>query len=847
MTYDRAQAVFDAALDVDPAQREAFVADRCGDDDALCQLVLELLVEEAAVSPQFLEGPRAELRAPIREVGPYRLVEVVGQGGMGTVYRAEQAEPIERTVAVKLIRAGFDTAAAIARFEAERRALALMDHPHIARVLDAGATPDGQPFVVMEFVDGTAITDHADRAGLDLEQRLRLWIQVCEAIQHAHQKGILHRDIKPSNVLVTEVDGRPVPKVIDFGLARALDSGALADAAADLTRHGQMLGTPSYMSPEQAPGGERDVDSRADIYALGVLGFELLTGAPPLDRDTVSNSTWPELVTLIQERPAPRPSSCLARTDPAGARRLRGDLDWIIQKALEKDRERRYATAAALAEDVERHLAHEPVLASAPGLAYRVRKFTRRYRLQVTAGALVLLALIGGTVGTSIGLLRSERINDELRQVTQFQASQLKDIELSGMGDSLREGVALQVRAAMERDGAEDATIDAHLAQLDELLQGANFTNLAREMVKAHVFERALTAIDESFGDQPMVQARLLQTVARTLRELAFYDLAVAPQRRAVDLRRAHLGVDHEDTLESLIACGLLLGMRGDWPGAERLYREALEGCRRLLGGNHVKTVDALNNLAIAIARQGRYTEAEPLYRASVASSRSTLGPEDPATLTAMNNLAASLDQGRGEFAEAEPLYREILTLRRRILGDDHPDALVSLINLSQCVRKLERLPESESLGREAVSRCRRVHGDEHFVTLGAVHALALTLQSAGRLTEAETLRRETVAGFCSLLGDDHPNTRMMRDCMIALLAEKGAVALGRGRYRDAEAAYVEAHELSILIGDGAGAELAEQLVTLYESWHALEPDAGHAARAERWRTERPPIRERRR
>jgi serine/threonine protein kinase len=848
---DKVQRILDECLATDMARWSQAVASACDEHPehadelqlrfgALKSAGLVGDADESAGASRLFKGSRVELEPLIREIGPYRLGEVVGQGGMGTVYRAEQTEPIARTVAVKLIRAGFDTEQAVARFEAERRALALMDHPYIARVLDAGATPKGRPFVVMEFVDGTAITDYANRTSADLEARLRLWIQVCEAIQHAHQKGVLHRDIKPSNVLVTEVDGRPVPKVIDFGLARALDSDELPDA--NLTRHGQVLGTPSYMSPEQAVSGERDVDSRADIYALGVLGFELLTGSPPLDRETVSNSTWPELVSLIQERPAPRPSSYLARTDPARARRLRGDLDWIIQKALEKDRERRYATVAALAEDIERHLAHEPVLASAPSATYRMRKFARRYRLQVVAGGLVLLALIGGTVGTSIGLLRSERINDELRQVAEFQASQLKDIVLDDMGDGLRDGVVLQVRAALERDGAEGAALDERTAQLEGLLSGANFTDLARDMLKVNVFERALSAIDEDFGNQPLVQARLLQTVARTLRDLGLLEMALAPQRSAVAIRRERLGDEHEDTLESLIACGLLLGLRGDWPAAEALYRESMAGRRKILGVDHLKTVDAMNNLAVALSKQGKNSEAEPLHREAVESSRRVMGPEHPATLTAMNNLATMLDMHGGKLAEAEVVYREVLSLRRRVLGDDHANTLISLLNLGQCLARLGKLMESELLCREGVTRCRRVHGDLHFVTLGAIHSLAKTLRIQGRLADAEVLRRESVAGFRSALGDDHVNTRLTRTMLMELLAEKGAAALGEARLSDAEAALLEAHELSVAVASEKAAAIVGQLVTVYEQWQEREPEKGHAARAENWRKKQLPV-----
>ncbi|MCX7667161.1 MAG: serine/threonine protein kinase, partial [Gemmataceae bacterium] len=394
------ESLFQQALELPPAQRAAFLEQACP-DPALRARVKELLAADAAISPAQPLGQTTGYQ-PLSEVagtliaGRYKLLQQIGEGGMGTVWMAEQTEPIKRKVAVKLIRVERSQSKTIlARFEAERQAIALMDHPHIAKLLDAGTTESGAPFFVMELVKGIPLNDFCDQHRLTIPQRLNLFMQICSAVQHAHQKGIIHRDLKPSNILVESHDGKPVPKVIDFGLAKATTGLQLTEHSL-FTGFGTVLGTPLYMAPEQASFNSLDIDTRADIYALGVILYELLTGTTPITRETFKKMALEEMLRLIREQEAPTPSSRLSSSERAPTvaanrqiepaklgRFIKGELDWIVMKALAKERDRRYETANGFARDIERFLNHEPVSAGPPSAAYRLKKFVRRNRPQV--------------------------------------------------------------------------------------------------------------------------------------------------------------------------------------------------------------------------------------------------------------------------------------------------------------------------------------------------------------------------------------------------------------------------------------------------------------------------------
>ncbi len=460
---DRAAVIFDQARQLAEAARETYLQAACKDDPELRTLIDDLLIahvkqgeflakptharpqvaaEELAAAEKAgqatTELPASALSAPAStQIGRYKLLQRIGEGGFGEVWMAEQREPIKRRVALKIIKPGMDSRQVIARFEAERQALAMMDHPNIARVLDAGVTDAGRPYFVMELVRGVPITEHADAGNLDPQARLELFTQVCHAVQHAHQKGIIHRDLKPSNVLVTVTDGKPVPKVIDFGIAKAT-GGELTDKTL-FTEFRQFIGTPQYMSPEQAGMSGVDIDTRSDIYSLGVLLYELLTGATPFDAARLRSAALEEMRRIIREEDPPRPStrvstlgdalSAVARhrcVEPArlGAM-IRGDLDWITMKCLEKDRSRRYGTASDLAGDVQRQLVGEAVMAAPPSAAYRVRKFVRRNRAAVLTGGAVAAAVVMGTLGTTIGMIRAEAMKRDLAEQNQTARNML--------------------------------------------------------------------------------------------------------------------------------------------------------------------------------------------------------------------------------------------------------------------------------------------------------------------------------------------------------------------------------------------------------------------------------------
>ena len=465
-----AREIFADALEKsDPAERAAFVERACGADAELRQLVEALLQahERGGELPEptlLVAAEQGTREGPGTTIGRYKLLQGIGEGAFGVVYLAEQTEPVGRKVALKIIKAGMDTRAVIARFEAEEQALALMDHPNIAKVLDAGTTDTGRPYFVMELVKGPPITAYADQHNLPAEERLQLFLQVCHGVQHAHQKGIIHRDLKPSNILVTVIDGEPVPKIIDFGVAKALGH-KLTDKTL-FTAFQQIIGTPAYMSPEQAELSGVDIDTRSDIYALGVLLYELLTGVTPFDQETLAAAALDEIRRMIRETEPPKPSTRLhtlgkrlaevakhRQTEPATLNRLvRGDLDWIVMKALEKDRRRRYETAREFAEDIRRHLDHQPVLASPPGVAYQARKFVRRHRVGVALGATAVAALWVGLSVAVVGFVRARQERD--RAVAAERQAQ----EERGRAERLaREEAAQRLQADAERDRAVTA------------------------------------------------------------------------------------------------------------------------------------------------------------------------------------------------------------------------------------------------------------------------------------------------------------------------------------------------------------------------------------------------------
>jgi eukaryotic-like serine/threonine-protein kinase len=748
-----------AALSEEKSARAAFLDRACGGDEALRRAV-ELLLAQHEKDDGFLEVPAMEVAArglardqqddasgspspaqttetapdlPSVErisIGPYRLLQKLGEGGMGEVWLAEQSKPVRRLVALKLIKAGMDTREVVARFDSERQALALMDHPAIAKVFDAGSTPEGRPYFVMEYVAGIPITDYCDKHKLTTRQRMELFIQVCEGVQHAHQKAIIHRDLKPSNILVSEVDGKPMPRIIDFGLAKAT-SQRLTDGSV-YTRVGTFLGTLEYMSPEQADSEGEDIDTRTDVYSLGVVLYQLLVGALPLD---LKKLAYEEILRRLRDKEVPKPSSRILTqggdsaitaknrgTDaPSLTRQLRGDPDAVVLKALEKDRKRRYGSPSELAADLGRYLRNEPVSAHTPSAAYRARKYIRRHRLGVAIAAAAMLLLVGFAVAQGIQLQRTRLERD---------------------------------RANRERDRATRITdFMTGMFQVSDPSEAHGNSITARE-----ILDKASNDIKTGLAQDPDAQAEMMNVMGKVYLNLGLLSSARDLEQQSLDIRRRVLGQDNPDTLTSMDCLAEALMDGGHFAEAEKMFRDELDIERRVLGPENPQTLTAMNNLAHALWRDDHYAEAEKMDRELLPLRRRVLGPENRDTLTTMSNLALDL-QSQGRKAEAEKLDREILEIRRRVLGPDHPDTVLSIEQLALDLTRQNRFAEAEKLDREALDIRRRVLGPEHFETLVSMGSLAWVLFVENRFSEAEKLDRETLDIELKVLGPEHSYT----------------------------------------------------------------------------------------
>jgi len=671
--------------------------------------------------------------APEVRIGPYTLVEKLGEGGMGTVWVAEQTKPVRRRVALKVIKAGMDQELILQRFEAERQALALMNHPNIATVLDAGTSETGRPYFVMELVKGVPITRYCDDVKASVPQRLRLFVAVCHAIQHAHQKGVLHRDIKPANVLVSTEDVEPVPKVIDFGVAKALHQ-RLTERPMH-TEAGQLVGTLEYMSPEQVELVNWDIDTRSDVYALGVLLYVLLAGSTPLDADALRNNPLSETLRLIREVDPERPSVRLAHaaeslpelsaargTDPARlARELRGELDWIVMRALEKDRARRYESASALARDVERHMQHEPVEACPPTRRYRLGKFLRRHRVEALAAASGLALLVAAAAVSTWQAVRAKRAERTAAAVSAFLQNDL-------------------------------------LGQADLANQPGEGSGRDPDVKVRTLLDRAAEAIEGKFPQQPLTEAAVRLTIGKAYRALGQYSDGQRQLERSVALYAKELGQDHPVTLDSKSSLAYLYGAQGRYDLAEPLSEEVVRGRTAQLGPDHPDTLVSKNNLAQVYRSERKFRQAEPLYLEVVRADTATLGAGHRETLRAETNLAA-LYRDQERFAEAEALYQEVVRVQTATLGVDHPDTLVSKNGLAAAYRGLGRRDEAEALFREVVEARTSKLGADHPDTLTTKNNLALLYQARGRYDLAEPLFREVVEASLRRLGPAHPDT----------------------------------------------------------------------------------------
>ncbi len=771
-------------------------------------------------------GMRPDPIGPGRRIGPYLLKRSIGEGGMGLVWEADQQEPIRRRVALKMVKRGMDTAEFIARFTSERQALAMMNHPAIAKVLDAGATEEGRPYFVMEYVEGVPLNEYCDEERLSLRRRLELFIHICEGVQHAHQKAIIHRDLKPSNVLVTETDGQPMPKIIDFGVAKALDTEQFDDLLT--TGAGQLIGTPEYMSPEQTGLSDAGLDTRTDVYALGVLLYELLVGQRPFRREDLAAMNFLEVLRTIREVEPPRPSARLAnigKQDPAAlaaaaecrdsepavlARALRGDLDWVTMKALEKDRDHRYASAAALADDVRRYLNDEPVSVGPPSKRYRMRKFVRRHRTGVLAGVAVLATVLLGIAGTTTGMIRAVHAEQRARQeaanaqqvsgflVGMFEVadpehsrgqtitareildagSERIDRELGGqpltqarlrgaIGTVYRKlGLYDQAETQLQRatelrrttTGVTPADMAASLGELAGL-----YIAQARYAEAERTLREALPLLDEANREGRLLLAGSLSDLGSVYRRQGRYAEAEPLYRQALDIRLAELGPRAAEVAASDNSLGLLHWNQGRFPEAERFYKEALSIWEEANGPDNALVAKGLNNLGLLYHHQKRYDEATVMYRRAVGIYERTLGPEHPNTATAVNNLALVVHE-QGNPSEAEPLYQRALSIREKALGPGHPDVAQTLNNLANLRRDQKRWAEARADYEQALAIRTAALGAEHSDVAWTLRDLGRMFREQGEPRQARAYFERALAIFRTSLGPDHPDLAEVLD-----------------------------------------------------------------------------------
>ena len=768
-------------------------------------------------------GAREPGTSPAPRIDGYRLLRAIGEGGMGVVWLAEQQRPVRRRVALKVMKHLGGAEASLRRFRAESQAMALMEHENIAKILDAGTAENGAPYFAMEFVEGEPITQFCDRRGLGLRQRLELMVSVCLAVQHAHQKGVLHRDLKPSNVLVTEQDGVAIPKVIDFGLAKALEHTTQLNDDSVRTEIGRVVGTLNYMSPEQATVDPVvDVDTRTDIYALGVLLYELLTGTTPLEIASLRQKTMVHLLQEIREGAPPPPSERLSTASAlfrGGVERkvslsklrqvLRGELDWVVMKALDKDRDRRYPSATGLAEDLQRYMHHEPVHARPPSTSYKVKKFVRKHRAFVAVSCAFLALLIVGIALSTLFAMRSrvaERRASQAADVAQKAAIDAKatlklltdafesvdpgeagapavlatdvlqraevGLASSEMGVAAKADVLLTLARCYLSLGDHheslglaqqvfDASNDQTLELAEHRVQAA--TAIAKAVHAGGERRDALADFQTAADEARRVFGQTHPSFLRCLNNLAFAHHSIGEVKEAIELyervlerRSAMHAADHEDVLMSQNNLAAAYETAGRSDDAIRIHKVVLASRRRKWPSGHPDVISSLNNLGVALLRTGRFDEAVPYLKEARRAMSQRFGRDHPRTLTCQNNLASALSEC-GDVSAAKTLHEETLAGRRRRLGDKHPDTLGSMNNLARVLVTLGEFEAATTLFSKTLEATRETLGGEHWRAFATQGSLADTLRILGRYQESLTHFSECVPKATEILPENHP------------------------------------------------------------------------------------------
>jgi tetratricopeptide (TPR) repeat protein len=778
MTPERFEAVkrvFMAVMALPAEERSGCLDRECAGDPALREEVAALMTADL---PSVMQtgglARRVETLAPApepagRQIGRYRILGVLGEGGMGVVYRAEQTAPIRREVALKLVPPGWDSARVVARFASERQTLARMNHPYIAQVFDAGSAEDGRPFFAMELVEGEPITEYCSRERPAIEIRLRLFLQICDAVRHAHQRGIIHRDLKPSNLLLTRQGTELVPKVIDFGIAKAI---AADGEGLVTTMDGQTIGTPEYMSPEQAGIIDAEVDTRSDVYALGIVLYELVSGSRPY---TLRKRTALELDRAM--RTPPVPPSLAGR--PTGVMRLSGqrDLDAVALMAMERLPDDRYASVDLLADDVRNVIGQRPVRARSHTWTYRTQKFVRRHAAIVGAAALAgVLAMAGGVAIVS---QRNRAVASEARAVAEAAAAK-----------------------------AEAAKATAVSQFLTNLFQESNPANaLGANATARDLLARGERRLVTDLGSQDAVRATLMDIIGVVYQQLGMIDESERITRESLAVRRRVFGNVHADVATTLDNLGQLMRYRTRYAEAVPMHQEALSIRRALFGQRHAAAATSLNNLGLALLQWGRPHEAEPFIREGLEIRMEQLGPEHVDTTVTMSNLGDVLED-LGEYEEAARWYRRAIDVRQRTLAPNHPRMALVLAKLSSLLLTEGKFEEAESLARRVLAIRLEIYDADHPDIALAKNQLASLLLELDQVDEAETLLREALATIRRRYGERHME---LAYCLLNL----GSVSEARGNFREARTLYEQAQAITIELQGQEHESVATALTSL--------------------------------